>query len=347
MTQSQRRVALIGASPLAAAVAMRLMEAGCDLTLCNPSGPAAAASGVRVAATVAEAAAEADVVLTLLELPEDVEELYLARGGLIEAAHAGSYLIDLSSSSPSLARDIAEVAEVSNMHAFDAPLTGGIDEVRAGAAVVLCGASEKDVEPVRPLLEKIASRVAVFGGAGKGQLAKLSCQTAFAGCVVGLVEALSLAKQGGLDLGAVLGALNAGPSSSAASQQLGPQILAGNYAAGLPVSQLVTSLCLTLEAAEGNELTLPGVETANQLFGILNEIGGADKGVQALDLVYADEATCAENGLDWALLDEEHDDDDDFEGADHGDECGCGCGHDHHHHHHGCDCGCEDDYEQN
>ena len=68
-----------------------------------------------------------------------------------------------------------------------------------------------------------------------------------------------------------------------------------------------------------------------------------------MHLVYADEATCAANGLDWALLDEEHDDEDDFEGADHGDGCECGCGHDHdhHHHHHGCDCGCEDDYEQN
>lgn len=345
MTESQQRVALVGSSPLAAAVAARLMEAGCDLTLCNPSGTVAAAPGVRVAGSVAEAAAEADVVLTLLELPEDVEELYLARGGLIEAAHAGSYLIDLSPSSPSLARDIAEVAEVSNMHAFDAPLTGGVDEVRAGVAVALCGASEKDVEPVRSLLEKIAARVVVFGGAGKGQLAKLSCQTALAGCVVGLVEALSLAKQGGLALGGVLEALNAGPSASATLQRLGSQIAAGDYAAGLPVSQLVTSLCLTLEAAEGSELTLPGVETANQLFGILNEIGGADKGVQALDLVYADEATCAANGLDWALLDEEHDEDDDFEGADHGEECGCG--HDHHHHHHGCDCGCEADYEQN
>lgn len=351
MTQSQQRVALIGANPLAAAVALRLMEAGCDLTLCNPSGPATAAQGVRVAASVAEAAAEADVVLTLLELPEDVEELYLARGGLVEAAHAGSYLIDLSTSSPALARDIAEVAEVSNLHAFDAPLAGGVDGVRAGTALALCGASEKDVAPVRAVLEAVAPQVAYFGGAGKGQLAKLACQTAFAGCMVGLVEALSLAKQGGLELDPMLAALNAAPSASIASRQLGPQILAANYAAGEPVSQMVTALCLALEAAEGSELTLPGVETANQLFGIVNEIGGADKGVQALDLVYADEATCAANGLDWALLDEEHDDEDDFEGADHGDGCECGCGHDHdhdhHHHHHGCDCGCEDDYEQN
>lgn len=346
MNNSLRRVALLGTSSLAMAVAARLMEAGYPLVL---SSDAPAVAGVSLAATPAEAAAQADVVITVLDLPEEVEELYLAHGGLLAAARPGSYLIDLSTSSPSLARDIAEVAEVSELHAFDAPLLGGIDEVRAGNAGLLCGASEKDVAPVRAVLEAVAPRVGIFGGAGKGQLAKLSCQTAYAGCIVGLVEALSLAKQSGLDLSSMLGALAQGPASSLAAQKLGPQILAGNYEAGLPVSQLVKDLCLTLEAAEGSELTLPGVETANQLFGILNEIGGAGKGVQALDLVYADEATCAASGLDWALLDEAHDEDDEFDDVERC-ECGCDCGDDcdcdHHHHHHP-GCGCEIDYDQN
>ena len=90
---------------------------------------------------------------------------------------------------------------MSNLHAFDAPLAGGVDGVRAGTALALCGASEKDVAPVRAVLEAVAPQVAYFGGAGRGAAwPKLACQTAFAGCMVGLVEALSLAKQGGLEL---------------------------------------------------------------------------------------------------------------------------------------------------
>ena len=104
------------------------------------------------------------------------------------------------------------------------------------------------------------------------------------------------------------------------------------------VEHYVKDLGLILQAAEDMELTLPGVETVNQMYNMLKELGGGRMGTQALDLVYEDEATCAAHGLDWSLLGQDEDDED-FEGADHGEDCTCGCGHDHGE---GAACGCGD-----
>lgn len=353
MDTAKQSVAFIGTGIMGAAMAANILKAGYPLTVCNRTPGKCAplvAQGARLAQTPAEAAADADVVITMVGFPEEVEELYLAKGGLIDASKPGAHLIDMTTSSPSLARDIAEVAEVSGRHAFDAPVTGGAQGAAAGTLTVFCGASEQDLAPVRELLEVLGPEIVALGGPGKGQLAKLANQTALAGCMVGLAEALSFAKQGGLDLDQTLAALQTGMADSTAMDQLGPKMVDGDYAPGFMVGHFVKDLCLVLEAAEGMELTLPGVDTANQLYGILNEIGGARMGTQAIELVYDDEASCAAAGLDWSLLGEEHDDEDDgFEGADHGD-CGCGCDHEHgHHHHHGaCGCGCDEpDYEQN
>lgn len=345
MSDAKPSIAFIGTGIMGAPMAGHLLDAGYPLAVYNRTPEKCAElvqRGARLASSPADAAAEADVIITMVGMPEDVEELYLAKGGLIDASKPGAYLIDMTTSSPSLARDIAEVAEVSGRHAFDAPVTGGAQGAKAGTLTMFCGASAKDLEPVRAVLEVFGPEVFAFGGAGKGQLAKLANQTALAGCMVGLAEALSLAKQGDLDLDLTLEALQTGMADSTAMDQLGSKMIDGDYKPGFMVQHFVKDLCLVLEAAENAELTLPGVENANQLYGILNEIGGAAMGTQALELVYDDEAACAAAGLDWSLLKVDDEEDDDFVAADHGDDCDCGCGdHHHHHHHEGID------YEQN
>ncbi len=337
---TKQRIAFIGTGIMGAPMARHLLEAGYSVTVYNRTASKCAplvAAGARQAASPADAAAQADVVITMVGYPEDVEELYLARGGLLEASRPGAYLIDMTTSSPELARDIAEVAEVSGRHAFDAPVTGGQQGAEAGTLTVFCGAPEDQVAPVRPVLEAMASKVLAFGGPGKGQMAKLANQAALAGCMLGLVEGLAFAKEGGLDLAQTLDALAGGMAGSTALSQLGPKILADDFTPGFMVGHYVKDLGLILQVAEDEELTLPGVETANQLYNLLAEIGGSRMGTQALDLVYADEETCAAHGLDWAVLGQDEDEDG---GHDHGDGCDCGC-HDHGHAHgHGEACGC-------
>lgn len=342
-----KNVAFIGTGIMGAPLARHLLDAGYALAVYNRTPGKCAplvARGARLAASPADAVRDADVVFTMVGFPEEVEELYLARGGLLDASKPGAFLVDLTTSSPELARDIAEVAEVSGRHAFDAPVTGGQQGAEDGTLTVFCGADQATVDAVRPLLETFSAKVLAFGAAGKGQTAKLANQTALAGCMVGMVEALALARQGGLDLAQTLEGLRGGMADSQVLRALAPRVLQDDYAPGFMVDHFVKDLGLVLQMAEDEELTLPGVETANQMYNILAEIGGRRMGTQALDLVYADEATCAAHGLDWSVLADDADEDD-FEGADHGEGCDCGC-HDHAHTHvHGddCDCGCCDD----
>ena len=166
--------------------------------------------------------------------------------------------------------------------------------------------------------------------------------------MLGLVEALTFAKQGGLDVDKVLAALLTGTAASSAMRALGPKVLRGDYKPGFMVEHFMKDLNLALSTAEDEEVTLPATETAAQLYSMLAEIGGARMGTQALSLVYADEESCAQAGLDWSVLN--LDEDDEAAEAVEAAIAECDCGHDHgahagHTHAHGdaCDCGCDCD----
>jgi 3-hydroxyisobutyrate dehydrogenase len=337
-TTAKLTVAWIGTGAMGAPMARRVLDAGYPLAVFDRDPTACAelvAAGARLASSPADALKGAQVAFTMLGFPEEVEEVYLAKDGLVGAAEPGTYLVDLSTSDPNLAHDIAEVAEVSELHAFDAPVAGSVADAKAGLLTAFCGATDEAIAPVLPLIQTFADRAVAFGAAGKGQTAKLASQVALAANLVGMAEALSFAGQGGVDASLLLDAMGDGVSSSAVLDVLAPKAAAGDYTAGLQVGHFVKDLGLILAGAEELELTLPGVDTANELFGILNEIGGARMGVQSLGLVYADEATCAAHGLDWSVLAKDEDDEaEGFVGADHGEGCACGC-HDH-------DCDCED-----
>lgn len=124
--------------------------------------------------------------------PTDVEEVYLGGEGLLASAKDGAYLIDLTTSAPELARDIAGAAEVCGKHAFDCPVTGGESGAIAGTLTAIIGATERDIEPVREVLETFTSKICCFGGARKGQAAKLSNQVALASAMVGMADASPL-----------------------------------------------------------------------------------------------------------------------------------------------------------
>ena len=205
-----RKIAFIGTGIMGANIAGHIMDAGYDLTVHNRTKDKAAAllaRGAHWAASPAEAAADADVVFTMVGYPSDVEDVYLATDGLIRTAKKGAWLIDLTTSSPQLARDIHDAAEVEDKHAFDCPVTGGEQGAIDGTLTLIVGAAEKDVEPVLPVLEAFSSKVFCFDGPGKGQMAKLANQVALAGCMVGLAEGISFAREGGLDVAKTLEAL--------------------------------------------------------------------------------------------------------------------------------------------
>lgn len=330
MADKKQKVAFIGTGIMGAPIAGHILDAGYPLTVYNRTQAKAqplVERGATLAATPAEAAAGADVIFTMVGYPEDVEELYLASDGLLTASKPGAILIDLTTSSPSLARDIAGAAAVSERTAFDCPVTGGQAGAEAGTLTAIIGATEYDIEPVRELLGTFTSRIFCFGGAGKGQAAKLANQVSLAASMVGMADALSYAQQAGLDLELTRDMILTGTGKSGAMEQLAPKALEGDWKPGFMVKHFIKDIGLALQEAEEYEIALPGADTAYGLYDMLDAIGGAELGTQAITLLYAEEADAAAAGLDWSLYTQEQ-----------GDECGCGHDHDHEHGE-GCGCG--------
>lgn len=342
MADTKLNVAFIGTGIMGAPIAGHILDAGYPLTVYTRTKAKAAGlleRGAAWANSAAEAAAGADVVFTMVGYPTDVEEIYLSGAGLLASAKEGAYLIDLTTSAPELARDIAEAAEVSGKHAFDCPVTGGEGGAIAGTLTAIVGATERDIEPVRAVLETFTSKICCFGGAGKGQAAKLANQVALASSMVGMADALSFAQQNGLDVEAVREMICAGTGSSGAMQVLAPKSLDGDYKPGFMVEHFLKDLGLALQVAEEKEIALPGADTAFTLYDMLEAIGGGKLGTQAVTLLYQEEADAVAAGLDWSLYTTAHEHDDACGcGHDHGESHECGCGHDHGHGEHEC-CG--------
>ena len=329
---SKRTIAFIGCGTMGAAMAGHLIDAGHELRVFNRTPDKCTplvARGAQLAPDVACAVRDADVVITMVGTPSDVEDLYLSHDGILEVSAPGAYLIDMTTSSPQLARDISEVAELSGKHAFDAPVTGGPQGAAAGTLTIFCGTDAETLAGVRDVLACMGSKIVCFGAAGKGQLAKLANQTALAGAMVGFAEGLAFAKQAGLDLAQTLDALAGGMADSKALSTFGPKVLAGDYAPGFTVDHYLKDIDLIEQTAESMELTLPGVDTARDLYGVLSAIGAGKLGTQAVALMYEDEQTCASHVLDWSALGTSDFDEDEEHGHAGGDTCGCDHDYDH------------------
>lgn len=313
-------VAFIGTGIMGAPIAGHILDAGYPVTVNNRTKSKAAAlveRGAVWADTPADAAANADVVFTMVGYPSEVEELYLAGDGLLACTKPGAVLIDLTTSSPELARDIAEAAQVSGRMAFDCPVTGGESGAIAGTLTAIVGATENDIAPVRDILATFATNICCFDGAGKGQAAKLANQVSLGACMVGMADAMAFAELSGLDLEKTRQMILGGTGKSGAMESLAPKALDGDYKPGFMVEHFIKDLRLALAYADDRELALPGADVAFTLYDMLDAIGGAKLGTQAITVLYKEEADAIAAGLDWSQYrPEEH-------GAH---EEGCGCG---------------------
>ncbi|MBP3894745.1 MAG: NAD(P)-dependent oxidoreductase [Atopobiaceae bacterium] len=299
------KIAFIGTGIMGAPIAGHLLDAGYSLTVHNRTREKAdglVARGAVWADTPAKAARDADVVFTMLGYPSDVEDVYLATDGLIRASKKGAWLIDLTTSSPQLARDIHDAAEVEDRHAFDCPVTGGQQGAIDGTLTLIAGITSKDAKPVLPLLQTFSSQIYWFERAGAGQTAKLCNQISLAASLAGAAEMLAVAEQSGISPELVAQMVGAGMGGSVQLSRVATRALEGDYAPGFLAEHLRKDLMLALATAEDLELTLPETETSFNLIDMLCQAGGSRKGTQAVTLLYTDEATSTAAGLDWSLL---------------------------------------------
>ena len=238
--------------------------------------------------TPGDVASASDVVFTMVGLPEDVAQVYIGPDGILESARPGCYLVDMTTSKPELARQIAQAARARSLHALDAPVSGGEVGAREARLAIMVGGKAADLEAVRPLLERLGTPV-LHGGPGAGQHAKLCHQIAIASTMVGLCEALAYARRAGLDPWRVLESMEQGAAASSSLAHHGPRMLRGDYEPGFRVRHFLKDLGIALEAAEEMEIDLPGVELARMLYQEVAEMGYADNGTQALFAMWDDE----------------------------------------------------------
>lgn len=243
-------------------------------------------AGVEWAPSVAELASRCDVVVTMVGYPADVEEVYFAEDGLLAAARPGTYLVDCTTSRPTLAARIAVAAAKRGLHAVDAPVTGGDVGAREARLSIMVGGAAEDFAALEGLLRVFGATVAHHGPAGSGQHAKMANQLAIAGSMIGAAEALGYASGAGLDPERVLESVGAGSAGSWTLTNLAPRMLAGNYAPGFYVRHFVKDLRIALESAAELGVDLPGAALALRLYESLAEAGYADDGTQAIWRLY-------------------------------------------------------------
>jgi 3-hydroxyisobutyrate dehydrogenase len=284
-------IAFIGTGVMGLSMAGHLLKAGHTLHIHNRTKAKAQPlldAGAHWHDSPGSAAAQADFVITIVGFPHDVEETYFGPAGVLAHARHGTVLIDMTTSSPALAKRLAEAAAARGLAALDAPVTGGDVGAREARLSIMVGGDEAAFAQARPLFEKMGKIIVHHGGPGSGQLCKLANQIGIASVMMAWCEALAFAKAAGLDPARVLESIGGGAAGSTALTVLAPRALRGDFAPGFYVKHFLKDLRLALECAEAMKLDLPGTRQAKQLYDTVAARGWEDAGTQALFRLYTE-----------------------------------------------------------
>jgi len=286
---SSHSIAFIGTGVMGRSMAGHLQQAGHALHVHNRTRAKAQAlldAGAQWHDSAGAAAAAADFVITIVGFPQDVEETYFGAGGVLERARPGAVLIDMTTSSPALARRIAEAATARGLAALDAPVTGGDIGAREARLSIMVGGDAATFARARPLFERMGKIIVHQGGPGSGQFCKLANQIAIASVMMSWCEAFTFGARAGLDPARVLESIGGGAAGSVGMNVLGPRALKGDFAPGFYVKHFLKDLRLALECAAELQLELPGLAQSKKLYDEVSRRGWDDSGTQVLFRLY-------------------------------------------------------------
>ena len=280
-----KKIGFIGTGIMGAAMAGHLMKAGYIVSVYNRTKSKAQNlidNGARWCETVGECSKNQDVVISIVGYPKDVEQIYLSEGGIVENANAGTYIIDMTTSSPILAEKIYNAAKSKNLHALDAPVTGGDIGAKNATLTILVGGDENDFNAVKPVFDVIGKNIVYEGSAGAGQKTKACNQIAIAGALVGACEAFAYAKSSGLDIDKVFSAISTGSAAGAQMSDVVKKGLDGNFNPGFMIKHFAKDLLIGLETSAAYGQSLPILATVLSEIKKLEESGKGSEGTQAL-----------------------------------------------------------------
>jgi 3-hydroxyisobutyrate dehydrogenase len=271
-------------------MAGHLLDAGCQVVVFNRSPDKTrelAARGAKTAASPAEVARLSDIVFTMVGYPSDVREVVLGEGGgggLLANLRQGGVLVDMTTSEPSLAIEIAEAARAKGLGALDAPVSGGDIGARNAALSIMVGGDTAAYQRVLPLFQRLGKTIVHQGGPGSGQHTKMVNQILIASGMIGVCEALLYAEKAGLDVTSVLESVSSGAAGSWSLSNLAPRIVGGDFAPGFYVEHFIKDMGIALAEARRMKLALPGLALVSQLYNAVAAQGHTRSGTQALIL---------------------------------------------------------------
>ncbi len=281
------KIGWIGTGVMGRWMCQHLMNKGYRATVYNRSSEKTKPLeelGAQVASSPKKVAENSDIVFAIVGFPSDVREVFLGPEGALAGSKPGTILVDMTTSEPSLAVEIASAARSAQVFALDAPVSGGDIGARNAALSIMIGGEDAVVNAVKPLFECMGKTIVHQGGPGAGQHTKMVNQILIASNMVGVCEALLYGYKAGLNLETVLQSVSVGAAGSWSLQNLGPRIMARNFEPGFFVEHFIKDMGIALEEAKRLNLALPGLALANSLYIALKAHGYGRKGTQALIL---------------------------------------------------------------
>ena len=277
----------IGTGVMGISMVKHLMDNGYPATVFNRTKAKAQPAidhGAAWADNPAQVAAKADVIFTIVGFPQDVEEVYFGENGIFSTVRSGSILVDMTTTKPSLAKEIYAKGAGIGVKSIDAPVSGGDVGAKNGTLSIMVGGDKEDVDAIMPLLEIMGKNIVYEGPAGSGQHTKMCNQITIAGTMIGVCESLLYGHKAGLDLNVMLEAISGGAAGCWTLNNLAPRIVNRNFDPGFYVEHFVKDMEIALDEAKKMNLALPGLALVHQLYKAVEAQGHGRKGTHALSL---------------------------------------------------------------
>jgi 3-hydroxyisobutyrate dehydrogenase len=287
----------IGTGVMGSSMGGHLMKAGFPLTVYSRTkakSEVLLAQGAQWADSPKGVAAASDVVFSIVGFPSDVREVMLGKEGALAGAKSGSILVDMTTSEPMLALEIAEAAKAKGVHSVDAPVSGGDVGAKNATLSIMVGGEKDVVEALAPCFNAMGKTIVYQGGPGSGQHTKMVNQVLIATNMIGVCEALLYGYKAGLDLPTVMQSVSTGAAGSWSLSNLGPRIMNNNFDPGFFVEHFIKDMGIALAEARRMNLSLPGLALAHQLYVAVKAQGYGRNGTHALALALAQLS-----GINW------------------------------------------------
>jgi 3-hydroxyisobutyrate dehydrogenase len=230
------------------------------------------------------AAESAEIVFSMVGFPKDVREVYLGEAGILNGLTPGSIAVDMTSTSPSLAKEIYHVAAARGIATIDAPVSGGDVGARNATLSIMVGGDRPAIDAVMPLFQQMGKTIVHQGPAGAGQHTKLCNQIVVAGTIIGVCESLFYGQKAGLDLETVLQSIRGGAAACWTLDNLAPRVIKRNFDPGFFVDHFVKDMGIALDEARRMNISLPGLALVHEVYQRVQQLGHGQKGTHALML---------------------------------------------------------------